>query len=385
LYTAKDQAGQEVSGAVAAQSEQIAVAQLHQAGYFVTDIRPELRLAPRAGPPSTLQRAFHGVSSGDLAIMFREMATMIGAGMSMVRCLDVLEQNTSKPQLRAAIRSMQAGVERGEPLSAHLRHHDAIFPEISVATVEAAERSGRLDEMFRMLATYMEYEHEIRQTVRRETFYPKIIAAFIVIVLLVLIGLSVWQSGGSWFLAVVAILGLIGLGVSGTWLGLRMLSTSTYARQTWDAVKSSLPIIGKTVRRLAMSRFARALATMYEAGLSLPEGVRLSARACGNHYIAVSLDACVEHMRRGMKLSEALAATRVVPNTVLQMVVTGEESGQLGTTLSKVADYYEDEAKTAIHSMCVSILPVCLVVFGAIVLFMAIQFYLSYATGMLNM
>ncbi|MFQ5811005.1 MAG: type II secretion system F family protein, partial [Armatimonadota bacterium] len=115
LYTAKDQAGQEVSGAVAAQNEQIAVAQLHQAGYFVTEIRPELQVAPRSGPPSALQRAFHGVNSGDLAIMFREMATMIGAGMSMVRCLDVLEQNTSKPHLRAAIRSMQAGVERGQP------------------------------------------------------------------------------------------------------------------------------------------------------------------------------------------------------------------------------------------------------------------------------
>jgi type II secretory pathway component PulF len=152
----------------------------------------------------------------------------------------------------------------------------------------------------------------------------------------------------------------------------------------WDGVKISLPVIGKTVRRLVMSRFARALATMYEAGLSLPEGVRLSARACGNHYIAGALEACIRHMQHGMKLSEALAATRVVPNTVLQMVVTGEESGQLGTTLSKVAEYYEDEAKTAIHAMCVTILPVAIVFLGAIVLVIAIMFYLAYAGSIMS-
>jgi type II secretory pathway component PulF len=198
LYTAKDRSGQDVSGAVVAHTQELALAQLQEAGYFVTGIQPALRVPPPR-PASGLQRAFHGVHSGDLAIMFRELATMVGAGMSLVRSLDVLEQNTAKSHLRAAIRDMQQAVESGQPLSVQLRRHDAIFPEIAAATVEAAERSGRLDEMFKMLAAYMEYEHEIRQTVRRETVYPKIVAAVVVLVLILLAGLSVWRGGGSCF------------------------------------------------------------------------------------------------------------------------------------------------------------------------------------------
>jgi len=385
VYTATDQAGQEVSGALVAQSQEIAVASLQEAGLYVTTIEAELRPPAGLGHPSTFRRMFRPVSSGDLAIMFRELATMIGAGLSLVRALDVLEQNTSKPPLRAAIRDMQQGVERGEPLSFQLQLHDDVFPEIAVATVEAAERSGRLDEMFKMLAAYMEYEHEVRRTIRRETAYPKIVAVILGLVLLLLVGVGIWRTGGSWFAAVASILLLVGVGLSGTWLGFRLLSTSTYARQTWDAVKISLPVVGKTVRRLVMSRFARALATMYDAGLSLPEGVQLAARACGNHYISTSLHSCVPRMQAGMKLSETLAATGVVPNTVLQMVVTGEESGQLGSILNKVADYYEEEAKASIHAMCVSILPIAIVILGAIVLMVAIWFYAGYVGEMLSL
>ena len=384
LYKAKDRTGHDVSGALVAQSEEVAVARLQQAGYYVTEITPELRIAPPPGPPKALGRMFPGVTSGDLAVMFRELATMVGAGMSLVRALDVLERNTSKPRLRQAIRDAQRGVEHGEPLSLQLRRYEAIFPELAAATVEAAERSGHLDTMLRMVADYLEYEHELRQTIRRETLYPKIVFAVIILVLLILTGISVWQAGGSWFLTTTTILVQLAAIIGGVWLGMKLLSTSTYARQVWDGIKLHLPIIGKTVRRLVMSRFARALATMYEAGLSLPEGVRLSARACGNHYVASALEPCIHPMQRGMKLSEVLAGTGVVPNMVLQMVVTGEESGELGSTLNKVAEYCESEAKTSIHAMCVSILPIALIMLGLVVLLVAIRFYVGYVTSLLN-
>lgn len=384
LYTAKDRSGQDVSGILVAQSEELAVAQLQDAGHFVTTITQQVQTPPRVVKPSALERAFRGVNSGDLAIMFRELATMIGAGMTLVRALDVLEQNTSKPYLRQVLRDVQRGVEQGQALSQQMRRHGDVFPEIASATVEAAERSGRLDEMFKMLARYMEYAHGLRQTIRRETFYPKIVAVVIVLVLLLLVGLSVWRAGGSWLLATITLLAEVVAVIALLWLVVWILRSSPYARQVWDTVKLALPVVGKTVGRLVMSRFTRALAAMYEAGLSLPEGVRLSARACGNHHIANSLQACTFRMQHGMKLSEALAATGVVPNIVLQMVVTGEESGQLGTTLSKVADYYEDEAKTAIHAMCVSILPIAVGILGVVVLIIAITFYAGYFTSVLT-
>ncbi|MFQ6132599.1 MAG: type II secretion system F family protein [Armatimonadota bacterium] len=384
-YQARDRSGGVVSGAVTAESEQMAVAQLHEAGYFVTNMAE--RPAPSEAAPSPAVRdvVFRPVSTGDMAVAYRELATMINSGMTIVRSLDVLEQNTRNPRLRQALRRMQRGVQTGRPLSEQMMEHPAIFSEIAVALMQAGEKSGRLDDMLKQLAEYTEYQLEVEALIRRETLYPKIVAAVIVLVLIFLPLVNQIVHGGPWLWTAIAELMLVGVLVAGLMLLPRIVLSSEYARATWDSIKLSLPIFGPIASRLALSRFSRALAALYEAGISPASALAPAGRASGNRAIAAAMHRVVPMLQGGRPLTEALAYTGMMSRTVMEMVRTGEESGELGSLLEKVAEYHEDEAKTGIHRVAVSILPIFLLIAGLIVLAIAVNFYVGMAGSILGM
>lgn len=383
-YEVMDNQGNRVQGVLYAPDEQLAVRKLQEQGYFVTSVQARGGAGERR--PGVVENIFHRVRTKDLAIMFREMASMLGAGMGIVAVLDVLARNTPNARLRQAILEMSKGAEAGDRLSNQMARFPTLFDEVTLSVIRAAEQTGRLDEMLRLLSQHLEYRFEMEQMVRRESFYPKVVAGFIVLILLFLVLFPVAQRSGPTtavlmgFGAVVCI-ALVILVCIALW---RALMSSAYVKSAWDSVKLALPIIGLQVRRLAMSRFARTMATMYEAGVSIREAIGPAARATGYRPLAEAIAAATHDVDRGGKLSEALAATRAVPETVLAMVRTGEESGQLGETLNKVADYEEEEAKTAIHAICVSILPASIVILGAVVAVIAALFYMGYYSNILN-
>ncbi len=384
-YEARDQAGQLVAGKQQAASQDVLVRQLQSGGLFVTSVRPSREFrAPGVGRPLG-QTILRPVKTGEMAVCYREFAAMIHAGMTIVRALDVLEQNTTNPRLRQALRGVSAGVQRGQPLSEQMARFPTIFNEIAIALAEAGESSGRLDDMLRRLADYAEYQLEVEQLIRRETMYPKLVAAAILLafVFLPLIPAIVLGQGGWLLPALMQMLVLAAL-VTAAILVPRVVLSSEYAREQWDRIKLSLPIFGGIVRRFALSRFSRALAALYESGVSLATGLPTAGRASGNRVIARAMVAAAYHVQTGGRLSDALAATYLVPPTVLAMVRTGEESGDLGSLLEKVGEYYEDEAKTSIHRVSVSILPIFLIIAGAIVLFFAISFYAGLYGGLLG-
>jgi len=384
-YEARDRTGGVVSGAVSAESEQLAVARLHEAGYFVTSVRERpTPVAPHVGL-ATKDVVFRPVATGDLAAAYRELATMINAGMTIVRALDVLEQNTSNPRLRQALRDMQRGVENGRPLSEQMLRHPAIFSELAVALVQAGERSGRLEGMLKQLAEYVEYQRELEGLIRRETLYPKIVLAVMILVVIFLPLIYRIVNGGPWFWTAAGEIMLVAVIVAGLVLVPRMLLSTEYARDAWDRFKLSLPIFGKIASRLALSRFSRALAALYEAGISPASALEPAGRASGNRAIADAMRRVVPMLQGGQKLSDGLATTGLVSRTVMEMVRTGEEAGEVGGMLEKVAQYHEDEAKTAIHQVTVSILPIFLLIAGVIVLLIAVSFFVGLYGGLLRM
>jgi len=392
-YRAKDAAGRVVTGRVDADTEQVAVRQIREEGYWITELK-SVPARARVGFAEALDRAiikplFFRVRLRDKMVMFRELATMVGAGMSIVRSLDILASNTRSARLKQVLTEIQPPIENGRPLSDQLARYPTVFTEMEVALVRAGERGGLLESMLRELADYLEYEMELRHTISRETFYPK---AVVVVGLLVLGVLSyvartfAGPAGGASGFAgplLVGALWTIG-GLAAAFLLMRILLQRPGFAKLWDYVKLAIPIIGPNVKKLAVSKAARALSALYRAGVTISEAVGPSGRASGNQVISEAFERCAPELQRGGKLSTALAAQNLMPNMVLQMIGTGEETGDLDGMLGKVSEYYEDEAKTAIHQMCVAILPISIILLALVVLYMLVQFYTGYFGSIMN-
>lgn len=392
-YRAKDQAGRVVIGRVDAESEQFAVRQIREEGYWVTSIKHAPAVEP-VGLAEALNRAiikplFFRVKLRDKMVMFRELATMVGAGMTLIRSLDILAENTRSGRLKQILREIQPSIETGRPLSDQLARYPTVFTEMEVALVRAGEHGGMLETMLRGIADYLEYEMELRRTISRETFYPK---AVIVVGLLVLGVLSyvartflgpagsATSFAGPLLTSLLVLLGAVSVGG----LSVRVLLQRPGFAKVWDHIKLAIPLIGPNVKKLAVAKTSKALAALYSAGVTLAEAVGPSGRSSGNSVIAEAFERCAGELQSGGKLSAALAPQGIMPDMVLQMIRTGEETGDLDGMLSKVAEYYEDEAKTAIRQMCVAILPISIVLLGLLVLYIMVQFYLGYFGAILG-
>jgi type II secretory pathway component PulF len=378
-YEVRDQGGNALTGQVQGENPQLVAAQLRDQGYIVVRIRETPAKVGVERRPTAGRR----VHPAQLAQFYREFATMIGAGMTVIQSLHTLEEHTSQPQLRWAIRALLPGIERGERLSEQMRRFPEVFSPLAAAIVAAGEASGRLDSMLRTLAEYAEHDLEVRQMIARETLYPKILAAAIVLIvpggLLIANLIQPGMFGLGMLLPIAFFLGAAGLAAL-TYYVIRAYQSSEQGRRAVDGLKCVLPVFGGLTIRLVMSRFCRALAS----GVSLPESVRLAADAGNNLAVAAELQRAIPHLQAGGVLSQFLATVRYVPPTVTAMLRTGEQTGNIDATLSKVADYYDDEAKTKIKQMGTAIVPICVIIGGIIVAFMMFSFYAGYIGSILD-
>ena len=383
-YEVRDQAGNAVTGQLQAETPQVVAQQLRDQGYIIIRIRETAAPSVRAERRPSAGRRVH---PADLAQFYRELATLIGAGMTLIQALHAIEENTSQPTLRWAVRSIVPGIERGQRLSENMARFPEAFSPLAVAIVSAGEASGKMDEMLRTLAQYAEHDLEIRRMISRETLYPKILAGAILTIPVV--GLLIANAiGGSMFgwgmLIPVAVFGGLLLAAGLGYLLVRSYQKSDQGRTAIDRLKCFLPIFGGLTQKIVMSRFCRALASLYAAGVSMPDSVRLSADASGNLAVAHELQAAIPHLQKGGKLSEVLTTSRYVPSTVVAMLRTGEQTGNIDATLHKVADYYDDEAKTKIHQLGTAIVPICVIIAAIFVVIIAASFYIGYFGSVLS-
>jgi len=383
-YEVRDKTGNALTGEMEAETPQLVAAQLRDQGYIIVRIKeaqaPQAREARR---PTPARRVSHAA----LAQFYRELATLIGSGMTVIRALHVIEENTTNPMLRWAARGVIPGVERGQRLSENMRRFPEAFSPLAVAIVAAGEASGKLEEMLKALAEYAEHDLEVQRMIQRETLYPKILAgAILIIPTAMVIIVQMLQPGmlGAGVLVPVAVLaGLLGAVGLGYWL-VRAYQKSEQGRTIVDRMRLTLPIFGGVAQKIVMSRFCRALAALYSAGVTMPESVKLSADASANLAVASEVRAAIPHLQKGGRLSEVLATSRYVPATVVAMLRTGEETGDIDATLQKVADYYDDEAKTKIRQMATAIVPICVIIAAIFVVLILASFYIGYFNSMLS-
>lgn len=392
---ATDKTGREVRRTISAASKEAVAQQLRQQGLnpeSITEKTAETRLRKRTAAWGSRRR----VKLRDLAMFCRQFATMIGAGVPLVRCLDVLEQQTSSASLKVIIRDIEQEIEGGATLSRAMTKHPRAFSNLAVGLVRAGEVGGVLDETLDRLATFMEKDLELRRRVKSSMTYPALVMFFAFAIVMFLatfiipkfIGLfkelgmkeedfplpTLMMMRFSQFVTQkwwIVLLILIGLAIAFN----RFKATKT-GRRIWDLIKLKAPVFGRLNHELAIARFARTLATLLASGVPILHALETTAGTVDNDHISDAILQSRASIREGDTIANPLAASRMFPPMVVQMITIGEETGQLDAMLTKVADFYEAEVDARLESLTAALEPVLIIFLGVVVGFIVISMFL---------
>lgn len=330
----------------------------------------------------------------DISIASRQLATMLGAGLPIAQSYKAIAEGTDQPKVREIFGAVRLDVESGTALSEALQKFPRQFDSLYISLVAVGEQSGNLDDLMDKVALYMENIEEIKAKVKGAMWYPAAVLAvgFIVTVLLLVFVIpqfeDLFSSFGASLPALTAIVIELSRNFRDLWLqifgiiaGVIIIISMSYRRSEAmrhrvDRIALRLPIFGIILRKAAISRFARTLATMFGAGVPLVDGLESVAGATGNRIYS---DACMsirEVVSGGQSLSSAMSQTGLFPPMVLQMTSTGEESGELENMLNKAADFYEREVREAVDNMSKLIEPIMISILGGLVGTLVVAMYL---------
>lgn len=340
-----------------------------QRSYVMTDI---------VGP------LIYRVPLSQLLFFFRQLSTMLHAGVAMVQSLDTLSNQTRDPRLKAVVQELREHALAGRPISTGLQRYPEIFTPLMLSMIRVGEEGGMMDKSCQQIADYIEREIELRNLVRRVTIYPKlVIAASIIIVLGTnAIIASLGKSGGldsiltrpmTWV--------FLGPLIVALFLFFRVGLKNPRIKYTWDELILALPLFGTTIRQLCMAKFGRAFGTMYAAGVGVPSAVKLAADACGNEYLRGRIYPASEALKEGVGITQAFRDTGAFSPIILDMANTGETTGNLDFMLTKVAEYYEDEAQTKSTQFGYAIGVLALLLVAIYVGYTVITFYTGHFSG----
>ncbi len=334
-----------------------------------------------------------GVTTRDIVIFTRQFATMINSGLPLVQSLDILAEQTENKFLQKVIQSVLYDVESGHTLADAMAKHHKVFPELFVNMVAAGEAGGILDTILLRLATFLEKNDALTRKIKGAMIYPAVIfsvAASAVIILLIfviptfqtmfasagiplplptriVIGMSAILQAYWW-----ALLG----GVIATVSGLKYAYTTDSGRLTIDRILLHVPVLGDLLRKAAVARFTRTLGTLVSSGVSILEGLEITAKTAGNRVIHDAVMKARTSIAGGETISAPLKESGVFPPMVVQMINVGEQTGGLDEMLSKIADFYDDEVDTAVDSLLSVMEPIMIVVLGVVVGGMIVAMYL---------
>lgn len=341
----------------------------------------------------TLPKPTDRVSLKDIAIMSRQLATMVSAGLSLLRALAILAEQTESKALARVLARVRHDVEAGEALSGALAAHRDVFPPLMVNIVRAGETGGFLEDALISVAHNYESEVKLRGTIKSAMTYPVmvfIMAILAVIGMLVFI-VPIFQDmfeglGGElplptrvmvalshamrWFAPLLLVLGLVG----GAWWKNHRYDESV--RAVVDPLKLRIPVFGSLFKKVAVARFSRNFGTMMGAGVPILQALDIVGETSGNWAIENAVAQVKESVRSGQSLAAPLADHPVFPPMVVQMIAVGEDAGALETMLSKIAQFYDQEVQSTTEQLTSLIEPLMIAVLGTVIGGMIISLYL---------
>jgi type IV pilus assembly protein PilC len=398
-YSAKDNSGRLISGVIEADTDAMVIERLRDMGFFITNLE---RTVERTDVFQYLQGLF-GIGLKDLAIFSRQFSTMVNSGLSLVRTMSILEQQTSNKRLRDIIAAVRADVEAGRPLSDAMGRHPKAFSSLYVNMVKAGETGGVLDEVLDRVATYLEKEQALRSKIRSAMVYPTLLTVaalgglfFMTIVILPQFENLFRELGAGGQLPVPTRIAMaISAFIRGYWyFGLAIVIALAYVlrrylqtpsgRQRYDRFKLKMPVLGELNRKIVVARFTRTLGTLISSGVPIMQSLEVVSKAIDNTVIGNAIDAVRASIREGQTIAIPLQFSGVFPPMVVQMAKVGEETGQLEQMLEKVADFYDVEVESAVASLTSMLEPLLIIFMGVVVGAMVISLYLpifALATG----
>ena len=387
-YSGRTRTGQVVSGEMDAPNREAVVAQLRRQQVLATAVTPKAKELDLRVP------GFGGkVTDRDLAVVTRQLATMIDAGLPLVQCLDILAQQQEKKGFKKTLHQIRGDVEGGATFSAALKKHPKVFSTLYTNMVEAGEAGGILDTILNRLAAYIEKAMTLKKRVKTAMFYPSTIitVAIVVVVFLLIYVIPTFQQLFAGFGATLPLPTVIVLEASrivrqyllvmvaaavALVVGLRLYYRTPGGRRTIDSLLLKAPIIGTLIRKVAVAKFTRTLGTLVSSGVAILEGLDITARTAGNKVVEEAVLKARTTIAQGKTISEPLLASGVFPLMVTQMISVGEQTGALDRMLNKIADFYDEEGEVAVAGLTSLLEPLLVIFLGVIIGGVVIAMYL---------
>ena len=392
-YTAIDRNGKRVRSSLDASSIETAKSSLRGAGYTILDIKEQTTLnrdieIPFLGNPK----------AKDMAVFCRQFVSILRAGVSVASVLAMLGQQTGNKKLRAAIREMQADVEKGESLASSMRRHPKIFPSILVNMVAAGEASGNLEESFRQMELYFDRSKRTKSKVTSAMIYPCVLIVVMIVVLIVMMTkiipnflktfedmdaelpkltrgvMAVCEWFESWWW--MPLLVLVALIVGGV-----LFHRTDKGKHFFGWLARKTPVVGNLTVKTACATFCRTMEVLIGSGLTLTDSMDLAASNMGNIYYQEAIRDARALVAEGTPLRESLLRTGLFPPMVSNLVGVGEETGDLQSMMGKVADYYDEEVEEATKKLLNLMEPAIIIFMAVFVVIIVLSIYLP----MINM
>lgn len=361
------------------------------------DVKAEVKKAGEA-PVAVVQqkkKKYGKVKPRDLTMFCRQFSTMIGAGVGLVRCLAVLEQQAGSANLKGIIRQVQYAVESGDTLTRSLGQFPHVFNNLFVGLVRAGEIGGVLEETLDRLATFLEEDLKLKRKVKAAMTYPVmvlIIAVGIVIGLVTFIvpkfaelfadfdlelpAATQFLISCSNFMTNIVNVGLLVGTIAMLIFAINRFRATKTGKTYFDNLLIKMPVIGPLNHEIALARFARTFGTLMSSGVPILQALETVAGALNNEVMGTALLDARNAIREGERIAEPLERSRLFPPMVLQMITIGEETGSLDAMLSKVADFYEAEVDAKLESLTAALEPLMIVFLGGIVGFIVVAMFM---------
>jgi type IV pilus assembly protein PilC len=384
LWEGKDKKGNKIKGRGLAKSEVEMRADLRRQGIAATKVKKERHLFKSDGK----------VTAEDIALFARQLATMLTAGIPMVQAFEIIGVGADKPAVQKLVLAIKSDIETGNALNQALAKHPLYFDDLFVNLVEAGEHAGALETVLDKIATYKEKTEALKKKIKKALFYPAAVLGVAVIVTVILllfvipqfeslfkgfgadlpaftqfvINLSRWLQANGWMVLIIVVAASFTFGY--------FYKRSRAMRQFLDRMSLQIPVIGPILKKAAIARFARTLATMFGAGVPLVEAMKSVAGATGNIVYQDAVMRMRDEISTGLRMQRAMENTGLFPNMVVQMIAVGEESGSLDEMAAKVADFYESDVDAAVDGLSSLLEPLIMVILGVLVGGLVVAMYL---------
>jgi type IV pilus assembly protein PilC len=390
-YSGRNRSGETVNGERAADNMDAAVAALRRDQILVTRITPAKEKAAAAAGKKG--KANKKVSPKNVAVFVRQFSVMIDAGLPLVQCLEILGGQEEDKNFAETIIQTRGDVESGASLADAMKKHPKVFDPLFTNMIAAGEAGGILDTILKRLATYIEKSVKLKSQVKSAMIYPVAVIAITCLVASVILWkvittfhslfsglvatlplptrIVIWMSNG-----LVQFMPFLIVGFFATGYGAKQYYGTEGGRRMVDAIVLKMPILGLIMRKIAVARFCRTLATLLSSGVPILDGLDITARTAGNAIVEDAILLTRKSIERGETISAPLKETKVFPPMVTQMIAVGETTGALDTMLAKIADFYEEEVDTAVAGLLTLLEPLMIAFLGLVVGGIVIAMYL---------